>query len=471
MNTLPTVRTFKRRAQLRVRLLSLAAALAAAASPAWSLDLLQTWQAAAGHDPEFLGARAALEAGHAQGREAGALWGPTVSLQAGVARAASETSMNGAQFSAPGFGQSTGVDFATSVTGGTSTRYGIELRQPLYNAERRAQQQQLRAGEQAAEAGWRGAEQELMLRSAQRYFEAALAQRQLELLRQQETSVDHARVEAQDRFQIGDRPITDVHEADARAAALKAQRIAAANDLEVKRVMLADLMGTVPAESLLLPVATPALPALGSLQAWLDRVGRDNPQVRMAQAQLRSAQEEANKTAAPVSATLDLVAQATRDHLQGSGDFGSASNTSAQRAIGIQFSAPLYTGGWRTARHDEAVALVDKARAEVERTRLQATQQARAAWLDVTAAQERIAALEAAVKAGDARLDATRTGLQAGDRTTLDLLNAQNDASAAQLSLLQGRATMITQWLRLSALAGALDESQLAVANTALLGR
>lgn len=471
MTTSPTIRTFTLRALMRLRLLPLAAALAAPAAPAWSLDLLQTWQAAAGHDPEFLAARAAREAGHAQGREAGALWRPTVSLQAGLARAASETSMNGAQFSAPGFGQSTGVNFATSITRGTSTRYGIEIRQPLYNAERRAQQQQLRAGEQGAEAGWRGAEQELMLRTTQRYFEAALAQRQLELLQQQETAVEHARVEAQDRFRIGDRPVTDVHEADARAAALKAQRIAAANELEVKRVMLADLMGAPPDQSLLLPAATPALPALGSLQAWLDRVGGENPQVRMAEAQLRSAQEEANKTAAPVSPTLDLVAQATRDHLQGSGDFGGASNTSAQRAIGIQFTAPLYTGGWRTARHDEAVALVDKARAEVERARLQATQQARAAWLDVTAAQERVAALEAGVKAGDARLDATRTGLQAGDRTTLDLLNAQNDASAAQLSLLQGRVTMITQWLRLSALAGALDESQLAVANTALVGR
>jgi outer membrane protein len=454
-----------------VRACLLALVAGALAQPALALDLLQTWQAAASHDPEFAAARAARQAGEAQGRQAQALWRPTVALQAGIGRADSDTAMTGARFSAPGFGQSTGVDFATSVNGGTSTRYGVELRQPLYNAERRAQAGQLRAADDAAEAGWRGAEQDLILRAAQRYFDAGLAQRQLQLLQQQESAVEHARVEAQDRFRIGDRPVTDVHEATARAAALKAQRIAAATELDARRLVLADLIGTAPDAELALPAATPALPPVGALDAWLERAARDNPQIQVAQAQLRSAEQEAAKTAAPISPTLDLVAQAGRERLHGSGDFGTASTTSTQRAIGLQFTAPLYTGGWRSARHDEATALADKARAELDRTRLQVAQHTRAAWLELSAAQERIAALEAGLQASQARLDATHTGLEAGDRTTLDLLNAQNDAAAAELALLQGRVALVMQRLRLAALAGALDESQLAAANTALLQR
>lgn len=449
---------------------AVAAIVATAAAPSWSLDLLQTWQAATAHDPEFLAAQAARRAGAAQGREADALWRPTVSLQAGLARAASETSMTGARFSAPGFGQSAGVNFDTSITGGTSTRYGVELRQPLYNAERRASQQQLRTAGEAAEVAWRGAQQDLMVRAAQRYFEAGLAQRQLELLQQQEAAVERARVEAQDRFRIGDRPVTDVHEATARAAALKAQRIAAASDLEARRAMLADLIGAAPAGALLLPTGQAPLPALGPLDGWLDRAGRNNAQVLLAQAQLRRAEQEASKTAAPVSPTVDLVAQLGRERLHGSGDFGTASNTSAQRAIGIQLTAPLYTGGWRSARHEEAVALAEQARAEAERARQGAQQQTRAAWLELSAAQERLGALEAGLQASMARLDATRTGLQAGDRTTLDLLNAQNDASAAELSLLQARVALLTQRLRLLALAGSLDETELAATNRTLAG-
>ena len=67
-----------------------------------------------------------------------------------------------------------------------------------------------------------------------------------------------------------------------------------------------------------------------------------------------------------------------------------------------------------------------------------------------------------------ARLDATGVGLQAGDRTTLDLLNAQNDAAGAELAVLQARVQEHLQRLRLAAAAGALDEALLARLNREL---
>lgn len=452
---------------MQLRLLPVAVLLAAAPS-SWSMDLVDAWRAAASHDPEFAAARASREAGQARRSEAGALWRPTVSLEAGAAWTTNETATRGARFSAPGFGQSTGVNFDTSVTGGTSTRYGVVLRQPLYNRERLAQGHQLELAGDAADAGWRAAEQDLMLRSTQRYFEAAVAAQQLRLLEQQESAVQRARVEAEDRFRIGDRPVTDVHEATARAAALKAQRLAALNEVEVRRIMLADLTGLPAGSTLALPRATPALPPLGEVEAWLARAARDNPQVRLAELEVRNAEQEAGKTAAAVSPSVDLVAQVGRDRLSGSGDFGNASNRSTQRAIGVQLTVPLYTGGWRSARHQETRALLDKARADLDRSRQHAAQQTRAAWLELSIGQNRTTALEAGLQASLARLDATRVGLQAGDRTTLDLLNAQNDAAAAELALLQSRVALLTQRLRLAAMAGALDESELEAANRAL---
>jgi outer membrane protein len=67
-----------------------------------------------------------------------------------------------------------------------------------------------------------------------------------------------------------------------------------------------------------------------------------------------------------------------------------------------------------------------------------------------------------------ARLDATRLGRQVGDRTTLDLLRAENDADSAQLSLLQARVDWLLGTLALHALAGALDEAQLAAVDRLL---
>lgn len=452
---------------MRLRLLAMALALAAA-RPAWPLDLLETWRAAAVHDPAFAAARAAREAGEARRREAAALWRPTVALEAGVGVANSETGTTGARFSAPDFGQSTGVAFDTSIDAGTSTQYALKLRQPIVSAERRAQQRQLLAAGDAAEAAWQGAQQDLMLRSAQRYFDAALAAHQLRLVEHQAAAVERARTEAEDRFRLGDRPVTDVHEATARAAALRAQRIAAANELEVRRQLLADLIGASPGAHLAVPAAVADLPAAGALQEWLVRAERDNPQVRLAEAGVRNAELEAAKTASALSPTLDLVAHVGRERLSGSGDFGPAANTSARHAIGVQFTLPLYTGGWRSARHDTARALLAQSRAELDQARQHAAQQARAAWLELSMARDRTAALDAGWRASLARLDATRTGLQAGDRTTLDLLNAQNDAAAAELALLQSRIAWLLQRLRLTALAGGLDEAELAYTNRAL---
>ena len=128
-----------------------------------------------------------------------------------------------------------------------------------------------------------------------------------------------------------------------------------------------------------------------------------------------------------------------------------------------------YTGGWRSAKHDESVARAEAARAELEVARQRIAQQVRAAWLEVSVGERRIAALQAGWTASRARLDATRTGVQAGDRTTLDLLNAQNDATAAELQLLQARARQMTSRLQLAALAGGLGEPQLAQANRELV--
>ena len=92
----------------------------------------------------------------------------------------------------------------------------------------------------------------------------------------------------------------------------------------------------------------------------------------------------------------------------------------------------------------------------------------RAAWLGLTVGAGRIAALAEALKANQARLDATRVGVEVGDRTTLDLLNAANDAANAELALLQARIGSLMDRLRLAALSGQLDEAQLQVVNATL---
>ena len=449
-----------------IRPLLLAATCATPA--AWATDLLQAWQAAQQNDRELAVARAAHGTAQPQRDQAAALWRPGVALTASAGLATNENEMRGAQFSAPGLGQSNGVNFATSVTGGTATRWALQVSQPLINPVRSAQQQQLGLQADMTDLQWQAASQATMLRTAQRYFDVAVAQEALQVLDRQLQAVQKASTEAQDRYELGSLPITDTHEARARLAGLRAQRLAAQTDLDVKRRLLADSTG-LPGSSLAvqLPGNIEAT-APRDLTAWQSDAEANNPSLRMQALALDIAKAEAQKHSLRAATTVDLVAQAGQDRLHGSGDFGSARNKSVNAMVGVQINVPLYTGGWRSAKQDEALALQAKAEAQVQSTREQVAQQVHSAWLGLSVGAGRVQALGEALAASEARLDATRLGHEVGHRTLLDVLNAENDAAAARLALAQARTGLLLDRLRLAALAGQLDEDTLHSANQVL---
>ncbi|MBS0446005.1 MAG: TolC family outer membrane protein [Proteobacteria bacterium] len=441
--------------------------MAAAAPEVSALGLLDAWQAARQADPEYRAAMAAHDAGGARRDQAAALWRPTLQLAAGAGVADTRTSTRGAQFTAPGFGTSDGVDFDTSVNHGGSTRIALEARQPLLSRARDAQQRQLQLAADAADLQWLSAGQALMLRTAERYFDVVTARESLSVMQRQQTQVEQSAAEAKDRFRIGDAPVTDTHEAAARREAVRAEVLAAETRLEVARHALADLTGlTAPEPEQLADGAADA--PLAPLADWLADARAGNLLLRLQAAGVASARQEAARYARLASPTLDLVAQVGRDRVEGHGDFGSAADTRNNASIGVQFTVPLYTGGMRDARERETLGLAAQAAAEADRAGQQVAEQTHAAWLALSAGAGRVSALRASVKAAEARLDATRLGREVGDRTTLDLLAAENDAASAELALLQARVQRVLDRLRLAALAGRLDEAALRQADAML---
>ena len=442
----------------------------ALAQPAGATDLVQAWQAALNNDKAHAVARASHAAAQPRRDQATSLWRPNVGLSASVGLASNQTEVTGAQFSAPGLGSSTGVGFNTSVNNGTASRWAVSAVQPLYNPERRAQQQQLGLSVDAAELEWQAALQALMLRTAERYFDVALAEETLRVQQGLLDAVQRAATEVRDRFELGSAPVTDTFEAQARLAGIRAQLLLADNELQQKRNLLADSTG-LPAAALTprLPAASPSdpasnlpsWPATRPLDAWIADAQAGNPGLRLQRLAAEVARQEAAKYSVSSSARVDLVAQVSRDHLSGNGDFGAASNLGTHHAIGVQLTIPLFTGGWRDAKQGEALLLADKAVAEVDNTRQQVAQQVRSAWLGLAVGAERVQALTLALKASASRREATQLGHQVGHRTTLDLLNAENDSAAARLTLAQARTVLWLDRLRLAALVGQLDEAAL----------
>ena len=454
---------------MRSFLIAVSSLLTLSSSAAGAADLIDVWREALQHNFEFAAADAAHQAGEARRAQGESLWRPTVQVTGTAGRMSSETATNGAQFSAPGFGQTDGVSFNTSVTNGALGRWTVEARQPLISRERLARSRQLELSADIADLEWQGARQTLMLTTAQHYFEVALASESLRVLRQQQDAVERELLEARDRHELGDIPVTDTYEASARAEAIRAQVLAAETDLQLKQIALSDVTGLQPdAMHLLLPASGSTPGEVRALNQWLTDAAERNLLLRTHLTRIELATEESAKFSVVASPTIDLVAQIGQDRLSGSGDFGPSSINSSNTMIGVQIIVPLYTGGYRNARQEEALHLADKARADTERTRQQIALQTRAAWLGLTVGAGRIAALAEALRANRARLDATRLGRQVGDRTTLDLLNAENDTANAELALLQARVAFLMDRLRLSALAGQLDEAALQAVNATL---
>ena len=458
-----------RRQPLRWSLLAVACAASTAVSSAGAADLLQAWQAAQQHDRSHAVARAAHAAAQPRRDQAAALWRPNVALTAGAGVGTHDSEVRGAQFSAPGMGQSNGVNFSTSVHGGTATRWALQASQPLYNPQRRVQQQQLSASVDLADVQWQAAQQGLMLRTAQQYFDVALAQESLRVLGLQLAAVQRTSDEVQERFTLGQLPITDTHEARARLSGLRAQQLAAQSELDVKRRQLADSTGLTGADLVVhLPADNPPA-APRTLDAWQADAATDNPLIRQHILALDVARLEADKHRLSASATLDVVAQAAQERLHGSGDFGGgARNKSTSAQVGVQLTVPLFTGGMRSAKQEEALRLLDGAQAQLDATREQIAQQVHAAWLGLSVGRERVQALAHALQASEERTAATQLGYEVGDRTLLNWLTAQNDSASARLALAQARSQLLLERLRLAQLAGQLDESALRSVNQAL---
>ena len=447
----------------------MAVILACAVVSAHATDLFDAWHAAQDHAPDAQVALAARAVGAAQRDEAGTVWRPSVAVSASAGLSNNDTSISGAQFAAPGFGQVNGANFRTSVNGGTATRWSVHARQPLLNRVRRIEGRQLELGGDMADLAYALAQQRLMLQTAQQYFDVVRAEEQLRVLRREQRSVEYALTEMRDRFTAGDIPITDTHEASARAEAIRAEVMGAESELEFKRAVLSDAMGE--------PLAAGALPRFESdpgpfplepVDYWLGEARTQSPLLRMQELGVQSARIEADKLSSAAAPTIDLVAQLSRERVSGSGDYGVAANGAGVGMIGVQVTIPLYTGGNRSARQTTAMRGADKAAAEVARSRDALELQARHAWLSLHTAQARLRALAEALHASTARLDATRLGRQVGDRTTLDLLSAENDTAHAELALSEGRIAVVLDRLQLAEVAGQLDDGLLRSINSQL---
>lgn len=441
--------------------IGLAVALLAATPLAQAMDLGAAVREAQRFDPTLRAAQYAYAAGVEKGKQGTALYLPQINATSNV----NYLHLRSRYALPPGFPASALVGDSDGYLYG----FGVTLVQPIYNAAAFAGAAELK--DQAALAGLQrqGADANLILRVAQAYFGVLMAQDNVDLAHRQQEAIAQQLASAQGRFQAGKTNVTDVRDAEARYEEMQAQSITAANNLSVQQAQFQSIVGQAPLD--LAGVSegfSPSLPQPDDLETWLGWGRKENLNVRAAQLQLEINRHEIDKYRLRSRPQLSLVASYADKRQNGTLPILVNPDEAQQTMVGVQLSVPLFAGGSYASKYREAVAEAGQAKyqlkATVENTDVQIKQQ----FLNVRVGTRQITALQAAVVAAKSSLDATELGLQVGKRTTLDVLNAQQQYFASLQNLDGARYQYLVARLNLAALVNRLDDADVAVVDTYL---
>lgn len=448
----------------RLALLSLAFFIGGnAAADGSRQNLMELYQQAQANDPAWAAARSSNVAAQEKLVQGKALTLPSVTLNANANHSNTDLQYRG------GSGTSSNPAFRSSGGAESFETYGysVSVSHPLYRKQNRIQYEQSKTQVAQADEQLNIARLDLMTRTSQAYFDVLLAQDKLDLIGAQKAAITRQLEQAQANFEVGTATITDVHEAQARYDLLIAQEIAARNDFEVRQRTIQSIIGQMPQR---LAAAKEQLavniPAPQDMEQWVGLAEQQSYQLKIQQFQLQLADQEIERAHAGHLPTLDAVGGYNDARANGSAN--GIGSYQKDFTIGLQFQVPLYQGGAISSREREAVANQQKAKDDLEQVRRTVDLQTRQAYLDVASAVAQVKALEQALTSSQSSLDSTTLGYEVGVRTSVDVLNAQQQFYSAKRDLLQARYTWLLSVIKLKAAAGVLNENDL-VTTTAML--
>ena len=423
---------------------ALAAALALA-RPAAAADLITVYRDAQVSDPVYQAARAQYQATVERLPQARAGYLPVLTGSASVFR--------------------NDLDRGTSEVRYTTKSYAVTLSQPVFRMQNWIAVDQARHAVLQAEMVLASASQDLALRVAQAYFDVLLAQDNVALSETQKTAIDQQLAQAKRNFEVGTATIVDTLEAQARYDQSVAKEIADRNDLEIKRRALTLLLGEAPDG--LTPVREPLVlsePRPADIEQWVKIADESSLQIASARASHEIARQEVARQRAGHLPTVDMTGSYSRNDFP----LNFLGPVTTSGAIGLTLSVPIFSGGLTQSRVREALALRDRAEQDLENVRRSIAQQVRSGYLNVTSGIAQVRALEQALVSTQSQLDSTVLGRDVGVRTSVDVLNAQQQVFQTRRDLQQARYNYLMNTLRLKAAAGQLNEPDVEQVNRAL---
>ena len=421
------------------------------------VDLMKVYELALVNDPSFLASGAVNRAAQESPTIARADLLPVITVDLSSAYNITETKSQSAAF----------LTTTGALTNKFNTHnYNIRLTQPLYRKDRWIALDQSRVEVEQADATFAFERQDLMLRSAQRYFNVLRASDTLTFTLAERDAFGQQLEQSQQRFEVGLIAVTDVEEAKAGFDLARAQVIQAEDQLDNAREALREISGEYHDAVAALGTTMPLeMPEPNDIDKWTEVALQQNLQLAGQRYAADRSRLEIQRIEAGHLPTLDLVGLHGRNVANGNSSSRSRSDV-INNVVAIQLNLPIYSGGATVARTRQSRHLYQRDLDEVERVRRSVQRQTRDSFLGVRSGISRVSALAQAVKSNEAAANAIEAGFQVGTRTTVDVLNAKRDLFRAKRDFAESRYLYVIDILTLKQSAGTLEEDDLRLVDS-----
>ncbi|WP_339486928.1 TolC family outer membrane protein [Pseudomonas sp. EL_65y_Pfl2_R95] len=371
----------------------------------------------------------------------------------------------------------TKLDSPSYTANRSGTVYQANLSQPLFRADRWFQLQAAEATSEQASLDLSATEQNLILQSAESYFNVLRAQDNLASTKAEEAAFKRQLDQSNERFDVGLSDKTDVLEAQAGFDTARANRIIAERQVDDAFQALTTLTNRdYPALEGMRHTLPILAPTPNDAKAWVDTAAAQNLNLLASNYAVDAAKETLSQRKAGHAPTLDAVASYKKGDNDSLGFTNSGLNTGIppysgdveQSSIGLQLNIPIYSGGLTSSQVREAYQRLDQTEQQRESLRRQVVQDTRNLHRAVNTDVETVKARKQSIVSNQSALEATEIGYQVGTRNIVDVLDAQRQLYSSVRTYNDARYDYILNNLRLKQAAGTLSPGDLEALDTYL---
>lgn len=331
----------------------------------------------------------------------------------------------------------------------------VVLQQQLYTGGRRDGQVQVaRAGIESARHNLRSTEQDVLLAAVDAYVSVLRDQEVLRLRREHVDGLTRQLSGTRRRLEVGEVSRTDLAQAQTRLAGARAALARADADLQTSRARYQLIVGEAP--EALEPVEPPPMPR--NLDSAMREAEERHPDVLRAMSERRGARAQVEVERAALRPQVSVVTR--YDHAQES----SIENDRSDGASAVaQVSVPLFEGGFNRSRVRQGQINVSRAETRIESLRREVVANTIASWNNLVAGRDIVAAAEEQVAAASQAVEGAERERGLGLRSTLDVLNAEEERRNAEVALVRAEADAAYAGYALLAATGALTVNTIGV--------